>query len=217
MFNLSQHSLVVVMATHLRWLGLRSLKEVSAGKVLLKDNPQLCYTQPFQWTHLFRSADQAATIRNNKAAEECGKLVFEWKWRWSAMPSEKPMCCCYRAAEADVWPGVHRPGLLGSRSWHVCVLSPLQPRASLCATLQRAGWVRTPVSSRFYSLRALCGHEADLLDSVCPCLLQPTQRSWTKQHLCFVSLRVSATNRHPNLPRTGWFHLYSMDYRLTSD
>lgn len=67
------------MATHLRWLGLRSLKEVSAGKVLLKDNPQLCYTQPFQWTRLFRSADQAATIRNNKAAEECGKLVFEWK------------------------------------------------------------------------------------------------------------------------------------------
>lgn len=148
MFHLSQHSLVVVMATHLRWLGLRSLKEVSAGKVLLKDNPQLCYTQPFQWTRLFRSADQAATIRNNKAAEECGKLVFEWKSRWSATPSEKPMCCYYRAAEADVWLGVHRAGLLGSRSWHVCVLSPLQPWGSLCATLQRAGWVRTPVSSQ---------------------------------------------------------------------
>lgn len=76
MFLVSQHSLVVAMARHLHWLGLRSLKEVSAGKIMLKDNPELCYTQPFQWTHLFRSADQTATIRNNKPADICGKFVF---------------------------------------------------------------------------------------------------------------------------------------------
>lgn len=76
MFHVSQHSLVVAMTRHLRWLGLRSLKEVSAGKVMLKDNPQLCYTQPFQWTRLFRSADQTATIRNNRPVHICGECVF---------------------------------------------------------------------------------------------------------------------------------------------
>lgn len=78
MFLVSQHSLVVAMTRHLHWLGLRSLKEVSAGKVLLKDNSELCYTQPFQWTRLFRSADQTVTIRDSKPADICGKLVFVW-------------------------------------------------------------------------------------------------------------------------------------------
>lgn len=72
----SQHSLVVVRTKHLRWLGLRSLKEVSAGKVMLKDNLQLCYTQPFQWRRLFRSDQQNATISNNRPAELCGEYVL---------------------------------------------------------------------------------------------------------------------------------------------
>lgn len=76
MFHVSQNSLVVVRTKHLRWLGLRSLKEVSAGKVMLKDNPQLCYMQPFQWTRLFRSADQIATIRNNKPVDICGEFLL---------------------------------------------------------------------------------------------------------------------------------------------
>lgn len=75
MFRVSQYSLVVVVTRHLHWLGLRSLNEVSAGTVLIKDNPQLCYTQPFQWTRLFRSADQTASIHNNKPADVCGKFV----------------------------------------------------------------------------------------------------------------------------------------------
>ncbi|XP_029698332.1 melanoma receptor tyrosine-protein kinase-like [Takifugu rubripes] len=66
-----QHSLVVVRTKHLRWLGLRSLKEVSAGKVMLKDNLQLCYTQPFQWKRLFRSGQQNFTISNNRPPELC--------------------------------------------------------------------------------------------------------------------------------------------------
>uniref|UniRef100_A0A4W6CT20 Receptor protein-tyrosine kinase n=1 Tax=Lates calcarifer TaxID=8187 RepID=A0A4W6CT20_LATCA len=61
----SHHSLVVVKTKHLRWLGLRSLKEVSAGKVMLKDNPELCYTQHDLWTRLFRSSDQVIIMRGN--------------------------------------------------------------------------------------------------------------------------------------------------------
>ncbi|XP_076617179.1 melanoma receptor tyrosine-protein kinase-like [Chaetodon auriga] len=65
------HSFLVIGAKHLRWLGLRSLKEVSAGGVLLKENPQLCYTQADQWTRLFRSTEQIISMRNNTPTDVC--------------------------------------------------------------------------------------------------------------------------------------------------
>lgn len=68
----SQHSLAVVRVKNLRWLGLRSLKEVSAGRVMLKDNSQLCYTGPAHWPRLVRSRDQVITVRNNAPPEDCG-------------------------------------------------------------------------------------------------------------------------------------------------
>lgn len=71
----SHHSLVVVKTKHLRWLGLRSLKEVSAGKVMLKDNPELCYTQHDLWTRLFRSSDQVIIMRGNPPPSICGEFV----------------------------------------------------------------------------------------------------------------------------------------------
>ncbi|CAN9506093.1 unnamed protein product [Ophioblennius macclurei] len=67
----AQHSLALVKLKHLRWLGLRSLKEVSAGKVMLKDNPELCYTQREQWSRLFKSKDQTIGMRNNALPATC--------------------------------------------------------------------------------------------------------------------------------------------------
>ncbi|XP_069033669.1 melanoma receptor tyrosine-protein kinase-like [Embiotoca jacksoni] len=67
----AQHSLAVVRVKHLGWLGLRSLREVSAGKVLLKDNVELCYTRPDQWTRLLRSRDQTVSLRNNSPPDTC--------------------------------------------------------------------------------------------------------------------------------------------------
>eukprot|EP00064_Thunnus_orientalis_P014425 superscaffoldBa00002497_g14469 len=67
----AQHSLAVVRAKHLRWLGLRSLKEVSAGRVMVKDNHQLCYTHPNKWTRFFRSKDQIISMRNNAPPDVC--------------------------------------------------------------------------------------------------------------------------------------------------
>ncbi|KAM6900104.1 melanoma receptor tyrosine-protein kinase-like [Xenentodon cancila] len=54
----SRYSLVVVNAKQLQWLGLRSLKEVSAGGARLTGNAELCYTNTMQWSHLFRSKNQ---------------------------------------------------------------------------------------------------------------------------------------------------------------
>ncbi|KAM9337115.1 melanoma receptor tyrosine-protein kinase [Symphorus nematophorus] len=65
------HSFLVLNTNHLRSLGLHSLKEVSAGRVLLRDNSQLCYTGPVQWSHLFRSSDQVFNMRNNAPSDVC--------------------------------------------------------------------------------------------------------------------------------------------------
>uniref|UniRef100_A0A7N8XZF4 Receptor protein-tyrosine kinase n=1 Tax=Mastacembelus armatus TaxID=205130 RepID=A0A7N8XZF4_9TELE len=70
-----QHSLAVVRAQYLRWLGLRSLKEVSAGKVLIKDNAQLCYIKLNQWASMLRSSDQTITILNNISPSVCSEFL----------------------------------------------------------------------------------------------------------------------------------------------
>nr|XP_057916904.1 melanoma receptor tyrosine-protein kinase-like isoform X2 [Doryrhamphus excisus] len=67
----AQHSLAVVKVQNLHWLGLRSLKEVSAGRVTLKDNPLLCYTRSDQWARLFKSLDQTITLRNVASPQLC--------------------------------------------------------------------------------------------------------------------------------------------------
>ncbi|XP_074484735.1 melanoma receptor tyrosine-protein kinase-like [Sebastes fasciatus] len=66
----AQHSLAVVGAKHLRWLGLHSLKEVSAGRVSMKLNSQLCYME-IQWTRLFRASDQTVTVSLNAPPDVC--------------------------------------------------------------------------------------------------------------------------------------------------
>ncbi|XP_033991067.1 melanoma receptor tyrosine-protein kinase-like [Trematomus bernacchii] len=67
----SQYSVAVVWAKHLLWLGLSSLKEVSAGGVLLKDNAQLCFTRTDQWTRLFRSKEQIVSLHGNAPPSLC--------------------------------------------------------------------------------------------------------------------------------------------------
>ncbi|XP_030612275.1 melanoma receptor tyrosine-protein kinase-like isoform X2 [Archocentrus centrarchus] len=68
----NKYSFAVVHLTHLKWLGLRSLKEVSAGMVTLKNNPELCYVRADQWRNrLFKSTDQTITLINNSPPEAC--------------------------------------------------------------------------------------------------------------------------------------------------
>lgn len=64
----------MVRTKHLRWLGLRSLKEVSAGHVMIRDNTELCYLQRDQWTRLLKSSQQSVSVRNNAPPADCGEL-----------------------------------------------------------------------------------------------------------------------------------------------
>ncbi|XP_036374455.1 epidermal growth factor receptor [Megalops cyprinoides] len=54
-------------------LGLRSLKEVSDGDVIIRGNRNLCYTNQEHWKKLFRSEKQNARVENNANAVACAQ------------------------------------------------------------------------------------------------------------------------------------------------
>lgn len=54
-------------------LGLRSLKEISDGDVIIMKNKNLCYTSKSHWKKLFKSNSQSATIEENVDAATCGQ------------------------------------------------------------------------------------------------------------------------------------------------
>ncbi|XP_070409614.1 melanoma receptor tyrosine-protein kinase isoform X2 [Nothobranchius furzeri] len=66
----NQYSLVVVNVNHLRWLGLRSLKEISASNVMVKKNCSLCFIQTVNWTRLFRSKAQTNTTSRSTCPQQ---------------------------------------------------------------------------------------------------------------------------------------------------
>uniref|UniRef100_A0A4W5NSX5 Receptor protein-tyrosine kinase n=1 Tax=Hucho hucho TaxID=62062 RepID=A0A4W5NSX5_9TELE len=60
-----QVSFAALNLAHLKYLGLRSLREISDGIVVVKNNPQLCYTNRDHWKSLFRLDKQSSTVDNN--------------------------------------------------------------------------------------------------------------------------------------------------------
>ncbi|XP_053119567.1 receptor tyrosine-protein kinase erbB-2 isoform X2 [Hemicordylus capensis] len=60
-------------------LGLRSLREISSGMVLIHHNPNLCFIQNVPWKDLFRNPRQTQFQNGNKPAEQCerqGQVCF---------------------------------------------------------------------------------------------------------------------------------------------
>uniref|UniRef100_A0A8D0GMK9 Receptor protein-tyrosine kinase n=1 Tax=Sphenodon punctatus TaxID=8508 RepID=A0A8D0GMK9_SPHPU len=53
------------------WLGLRSLREVSSGMVLMHRNPNLCFIQRVPWDDLFRNPRQTLFQTENRPPEQC--------------------------------------------------------------------------------------------------------------------------------------------------
>ncbi|XP_014036776.1 melanoma receptor tyrosine-protein kinase [Salmo salar] len=67
-------SFAALNLAHLKYLGLRSLREISDGNVVVKNNPQLCYTNGDHWKSLFRLGKQSSTVGNNVNISTCAKL-----------------------------------------------------------------------------------------------------------------------------------------------
>ncbi|XP_018419100.1 PREDICTED: receptor tyrosine-protein kinase erbB-2 [Nanorana parkeri] len=64
---------LVVRNLSISSLGLRSLKEVSSGLVLLEANANLCYLDSVQWTKIFKNPRQGILKTTNKPQNECEK------------------------------------------------------------------------------------------------------------------------------------------------
>ncbi|XP_053507801.1 epidermal growth factor receptor [Ictalurus furcatus] len=60
-----------VSSTPLTHLGLRALREISDGNVLIENNPNLCYNSPDHWKRLFKSDTQVARLVKNADAAAC--------------------------------------------------------------------------------------------------------------------------------------------------
>ncbi|XP_077050866.1 epidermal growth factor receptor isoform X2 [Siphateles boraxobius] len=62
---------LAVTQTKITHIGLRSLREISDGDVIISTNANLCYTSPDQWTRLFKSKDQTAKMIANADGDIC--------------------------------------------------------------------------------------------------------------------------------------------------
>ncbi|XP_058930551.2 epidermal growth factor receptor isoform X2 [Kogia breviceps] len=65
-----QFSLAVV-GLDITSLGLRSLKEISDGDVIISGNRKLCYADTINWKKLFGTSNQKTKIINNRSEKEC--------------------------------------------------------------------------------------------------------------------------------------------------
>lgn len=55
-------------------LGLRSLKEISAGRIYISANRQLCYHHSLNWTRLLRGpSEERLDIKHNRPRRDCGE------------------------------------------------------------------------------------------------------------------------------------------------
>ncbi|XP_056593752.1 epidermal growth factor receptor-like [Triplophysa dalaica] len=64
-------SFAALNTPHLQYLGLRSLKEISDGDVVIKNNPNLCYVDGSYWQKLFKSEKQRIKTINNSHTDSC--------------------------------------------------------------------------------------------------------------------------------------------------
>uniref|UniRef100_A0A4W5MI76 Receptor protein-tyrosine kinase n=1 Tax=Hucho hucho TaxID=62062 RepID=A0A4W5MI76_9TELE len=67
-------SFAALNVAHLKYLGLRSLREISDGSIVVKNNPHLCYTNRGHWNGLFRMDKQLSKVENNANISTCAQL-----------------------------------------------------------------------------------------------------------------------------------------------
>uniref|UniRef100_A0A671L546 Receptor protein-tyrosine kinase n=1 Tax=Sinocyclocheilus anshuiensis TaxID=1608454 RepID=A0A671L546_9TELE len=63
-----------VTQTEITYFGLRSLREISDGDVVISQNKHLCYTSPGHWKHLFKSKQIVKMSLNADANSTCDEM-----------------------------------------------------------------------------------------------------------------------------------------------
>ncbi|KAG8452434.1 hypothetical protein GDO86_004292 [Hymenochirus boettgeri] len=64
-------SLLVMKNINVTSLGFRSLREISAGKIYISENQNLCYYHTVNWTSLCQTRRQLTEIKGNKQKSKC--------------------------------------------------------------------------------------------------------------------------------------------------
>lgn len=64
---------LAITQLNIEHLGLRSLREISDGDVVITNNPNLCYTKKRHWKQLFKLERQTIRFDKNADAASCGK------------------------------------------------------------------------------------------------------------------------------------------------
>lgn len=64
---------LAVVGLNITSLGLRSLKEISDGDVIISGNSNLCYAETVNWKKLFGTTNQKIRIVGNKNEKDCSK------------------------------------------------------------------------------------------------------------------------------------------------
>ncbi|KAJ8245912.1 hypothetical protein GJAV_G00261620 [Gymnothorax javanicus] len=116
-----------VLSLEIESLGLRSLRSVSGGLVLLHGNPRLCFTSSLPWDTLLQPAPEPLLIgTDNRSPEECvaeghvcHPLCLDGKC-WGPGPSQCVSCVKYQRGtecveECNVLQGSEREFANGSR------------------------------------------------------------------------------------------------------
>lgn len=67
-----------VVGLNITSLGLRSLKEVSDGDVVITGNRRLCYADTVNWKTLFGTPGQKTKIEKNKDGKDCRESPLRW-------------------------------------------------------------------------------------------------------------------------------------------
>uniref|UniRef100_G3PYZ7 Receptor protein-tyrosine kinase n=1 Tax=Gasterosteus aculeatus aculeatus TaxID=481459 RepID=G3PYZ7_GASAC len=69
--EITGYLLIQTLTTNWFYLGLRSMKEISDGDVVIIRNKNLCYTDKSHWEELFKSKSQTVNIEGNADAATC--------------------------------------------------------------------------------------------------------------------------------------------------
>lgn len=72
-FQISGQFSLAVVGLDITSLGLRSLKEISDGDVIISGNRNLCYANTIKWKKLFGTSSQKTKIINNRSEKDCSK------------------------------------------------------------------------------------------------------------------------------------------------
>ncbi|XP_041440319.1 receptor tyrosine-protein kinase erbB-3 isoform X2 [Xenopus laevis] len=95
------YSLLVMKNNNVTSLGFRSLQEISAGKVYIAENQNLCYYDTVNWRSLFPTPHQTTEIKGNKKKKKCeeeGKVceaLCSDKGCWGSGPDQCLSCRNY--------------------------------------------------------------------------------------------------------------------------